>query len=48
VEALSSFVERELLRLESLREHDDNAGDAEELNRFFRSYALAVSAVQSG
>jgi hypothetical protein len=42
VEALSRFVELELPRLESLREHDDSVGDAEELNRFFRSYALAA------
>jgi predicted nucleotidyltransferase len=42
VEALSRFVLTELPRLESLSEHDDNAGDAEELNRFFRSYALSA------
>jgi hypothetical protein len=42
VEALSRFVELELPRLETLRQHDDNAGDAEELNRFFRSYALSA------
>jgi predicted nucleotidyltransferase len=42
VEALSRFVELELPRLETLRQHDDNAGDAEELNRLFRSYALSA------
>ena len=42
VQVLSRFVELELPRLESLREQDDSAGDAEELNRFFRSYALAA------
>ncbi len=42
VEALSRFIETELPRLESLHERDDLAGDVEELNGFFRRYALAV------
>jgi predicted nucleotidyltransferase len=42
VEALSRFVETELPRLEALNEADDAAGEVEELNRFFRRYALAA------
>ena len=42
VPVLSRFVELELPRLEALREHDDHPGDVEELNKFFRSYALAA------
>ena len=42
VPVLSRFVELELPRLEALREHDDPPGDVEELNKFFRSYALAA------
>jgi predicted nucleotidyltransferase len=42
VEALSRFVEAELPRLESLNERDDSAGDVEELNGFFRRYALVA------
>jgi uncharacterized protein len=41
VEALSRFIEAELPRLEALNEPDDANGDAEELNRFFRGFALA-------
>jgi predicted nucleotidyltransferase len=41
VPALSRFVELELTRLEALREHDDSTGDVQQLDRFFRSYALA-------
>ncbi len=44
VEVLSHFIERELPRLEALNEPDDAAGDVEELNGFFRRYALAVRA----
>jgi predicted nucleotidyltransferase len=42
VEALSRFVERELTRLDALREPVECAGDVEELNGFFRRYALAA------
>ena len=42
VEALSRFIEAELPRLEALNERDEFAGDVEELNRFFRRYALAA------
>ena len=42
VEALSRFIEAELPRLEALNEPDDAAGEVEELNGFFRRYALAV------
>ncbi len=42
VEALSRFIELELPRLETLREPDDSAGEVEELNGFFRRYALGV------
>ncbi|HVF70150.1 MAG TPA: nucleotidyltransferase domain-containing protein [Chthoniobacterales bacterium] len=42
VEVLSSFVEAELPRLESLNEQDEAATNVEELNRFFRRYAVAA------
>jgi predicted nucleotidyltransferase len=42
VEALSRFIEAELARLDTLREPDDTAGDVEDLNGFFRRYALAA------
>ena len=42
VEALSRFIKAELPRLEALNEPDDSAGEVEELNGFFRRYALAV------
>lgn len=42
VEALSRFIEAELPRLEALNEPDDVAGEVEELNGFFRRYALAA------
>jgi hypothetical protein len=40
VEALSRFAECELPRLESLKEPADVVADVEDLNRFFRRYAL--------
>jgi predicted nucleotidyltransferase len=39
-EVLSTFVREELARLDALKEPQDSAGDVEELNRFFRRYAL--------
>jgi len=42
VEALSRFIAGELSRLEALREPAESAGEVEELNRFFRRYALAA------
>ena len=42
VEALSRFIEAELPRLDALKEPEDAAGDVEELNRFFRRYALLL------
>ena len=42
VEALSRFIEAELPRLEALSKPDDAAGEVEELNGFFRRYALAA------
>ena len=42
VEALTRFVEAELPRLEALNEPDEAAGDVDELNGFFRRYALAA------
>ncbi len=42
VAVLSRFVEDELTRLAALNEADDAQADAEELNRFFRRYALAA------
>src|SRR5688500_6442416 len=42
VEALMRFIEAELPRLEALSEPDDAAGEVEELNGFFRRYALAA------
>lgn len=42
VPALMRFIEAELPRLEALNEADDAAGEVEELNGFFRRYALAV------
>lgn len=42
-EVLSRFVREELARLDALKEPQDSAGDVEELNRFFRRYALAGS-----
>jgi predicted nucleotidyltransferase len=41
VAALSRFAEAELLRLDALNEPEESAGDVEELNGFFRRYALA-------
>jgi predicted nucleotidyltransferase len=40
VEALTRFIEAELTRLEALNEPDDAAGKVEQLNGFFRRYAL--------
>jgi predicted nucleotidyltransferase len=42
VEALTRLIEAELPRLEALNEPDDVAGEVEELNGFFRRYALAA------
>ena len=42
VEALTRFIEAELPRIEALIEPDDAAGEVEELNGFFRRYALAA------
>lgn len=42
VEALSRFIEAELPRLEALSEPEDADGDVEELNGFFRRYALVA------
>ena len=42
VEALTRFIEAELPRLEALNERDETAGKVEELNGFFRRYALAA------
>jgi len=42
VGVLSRFIEHELARLEHLADPDDAAGDVENLNGFFRSYALAA------
>ena len=42
VEVLSRFIEAELPRLEALNEPDDAAGEVEELNGFFRRYAVAA------
>lgn len=42
VEVLSRFTEVELPRLEALNQPHDAAGDVEELNGFFRRYALAA------
>jgi hypothetical protein len=42
VEVLSRFAEAELRRLESLKEPEEAAADVEELNSFFRRYALAA------
>lgn len=39
-EVLSRFIEVELHRLDAINEPDDVAGDVEELNGFFRRYAL--------
>ncbi len=41
VPVLSSFLERELGRLDGLNEPCEQAGDVEALNRFFRAHALA-------
>ena len=38
----SCFIEADLPRLEALNEPDDAAGEVEELNGFFRRYALAA------
>ncbi len=43
VEALTRFIEAELPRLEALNEPDDAAGEVEELNGFFRRYALVAA-----
>jgi len=42
VEALTRFIEAEVPRLEALNAPDDAVGDVEELNGFFRRYALAA------
>lgn len=42
VEVLSRFVEGELHRLDALQVPQDRAGNVEELNQFFRNYALAA------
>ena len=42
VPLLSDFLARELARLDTLQEPDDSSGDVEELNQFFRNYALAA------
>ena len=42
VEALTRFIEAELPRIEAINEPDDAAGEVEELNGFFRRYALAA------
>ena len=42
VEALTRFIEAELPRLEALNEPEDAAGEVEDLNGFFRRYALAA------
>ena len=41
-ESGARFIEAELPRLEALAEPDDAAGDVDELNGFFRRYALAA------
>lgn len=40
VEALSRFIEAELPRLEALNQPEETSAEVEELNRFFRRYAL--------
>lgn len=42
VAVLSRFLEVELPRLDALNKPDDSAGNVEEMNGFFRRYALAV------
>ncbi len=42
IETLTRFIEAEVPRLEALNEPDDAAGEVEELNVFFRRYALAA------
>jgi len=42
VKVLSRFIKAELPGLESLNEPDDAADEVEELNGFFRRYALAA------
>jgi len=42
VDALTRFVEAELPRLEALNAPDDAVGEVEDLNGFFRRYALAA------
>ena len=42
VEVLSRFIEAELTRLDALNAPDDSVADVEELDRFFRKYALAA------
>jgi predicted nucleotidyltransferase len=42
VEALTRFIEAELPRLEALNKPDDVVGEVEELNGFFRRYALVA------
>ncbi|HSJ02845.1 MAG: nucleotidyltransferase domain-containing protein [Verrucomicrobium sp.] len=42
VEALSSFIEMELVRLDGLNHPVDACGDIEELDHFFRVHALAA------
>ncbi len=42
VEPLSRFIERELLRLEAIKEPAEAVADVELLNSFFRRYALAA------
>lgn len=41
VAVLSDFITAEMARLDALSEPHDNSGDVEELNGFFRSYALS-------
>lgn len=41
VPVMTRFLEVELSRLDTLKEPDDAVGDVEELNSFFRRYALA-------
>ena len=40
--ALTRFIKAELPRLGTLNEPDDAAGEVEDLNGFFRRYALAA------
>jgi hypothetical protein len=42
IETLAPLIEVELPRPEALNDPDDAAGEVEELNGFFRRYALAA------